>query len=149
MFDLFWAANFMKIGHIAILRANLPKFLISGQDLQFQISYLWLTNLSNFIALGIYFIFGTKFSWNEEIDTCFNVECVLLGHNFDFLDGYLVVTARYWWLLLVAPRYWSFPLLVWTKKTNSWNSKNLLGNVWVRLMIWKTKDINNTERRRG
>ena len=30
-----------------------------------------------------------------------NVECVLLGRNFDFLGGYLVVTARY---LVVASR---------------------------------------------
>ena len=44
----------------------------------------------------------TKFSWNEKIDTCFNVECVLLGRNFDFLGGYLVVTARY---LMVTARY--------------------------------------------
>ena len=29
------------------------------------------------------------------IDTCFNVECVLLGRNFDFLDSYLVFSARY------------------------------------------------------
>ena len=45
------------------------------------------------------FIFGTKFSWNEGIDTYFNAKCVLLGRNFDFLGGYLVVT---WWLLLVT-----------------------------------------------
>ena len=53
--------------------------------------------MSNFIALRIYFLFGTKYSWNEGIDTCFiNVECVLLGRNFDYLGGYLVVvTARY------------------------------------------------------
>ena len=51
--------------------------------------------MPNFIALGKYFIFGTKFSWNEGIGTCFNVECVLLGDNFDFLGSYLVVTARY------------------------------------------------------
>ena len=51
---------------------------------------LWVPN---FIALGIYFLFRTKFSWNEGIDTCFNV---------DFLGGYLVVIARYWWLLLVS-----------------------------------------------
>ena len=36
------------------------------------------------------------------IDTCFNVECVLLGRNFDFLGGYLVVTARY---LVLTARY--------------------------------------------
>ena len=48
----------------------------------------------NFIALGIYFIFGTKFSWNEGIDTCFNVEYVLLGRNFDYFGGYLVVAAH-------------------------------------------------------
>ena len=49
-----------------------------------------------------------KFSWNDGIDTCFNGECVLLSRNFDFLGGYLVVTARYlgvtsgYWLLLVV-----------------------------------------------
>ena len=54
------------------------------------------------MALGIYFIFGTRFSWNEGIDTCFNVECVLLGCNFDFLGDYLIVTACY---LVVTTRY--------------------------------------------
>ena len=51
--------------------------------------------MPNFIAIGIYFLFGTKFSWNEETDTCFNVECMLLGRNYDFLGGYLVATACY------------------------------------------------------
>ena len=51
--------------------------------------------MPNFIAIGIYFLFETKFSWNEETDTCFNVEYVLLGRNFDFLGDYLVATARY------------------------------------------------------
>ena len=51
--------------------------------------------MPNFTALRIYFIFGTKFSWNEGTDTSFNVECVLLRRNFDFRGGYLVVTARY------------------------------------------------------
>ena len=51
--------------------------------------------MPNFIAIGIYFLFGIKFSWNEETDTCFNIECVLLGRNFDFRGGYLVATARY------------------------------------------------------
>ena len=60
-----------------------------------MINELYLLCLPNFIALEIYFIFGTKFPWNEGIDTCFNVECVLLGHNFNFLGGYVVVTARY------------------------------------------------------
>ena len=64
-----------------------------------ELDLLWVPN---FIALGIYFIFGTKFFWNEGIDTCFNVECVLLDSNFDFLAGYLVVTARY---LVVTTRY--------------------------------------------
>ena len=67
---------------------------------------------AKFHSIGNVFHFGTKFSWNDEIDTCFNVEFLLLSHNFDFLDGYLVVTARYWWLLLVTARYCSFPLLV-------------------------------------
>ena len=66
-------------------------------------------DLLNFIALGIYFILRTKFSENEGIDTCFNVECVLRGHNFDFLGGYLVVTARY---LVVTGSYWSLLVVI-------------------------------------
>ena len=42
------------------------------------------------------------------IDTCFNVECVLLSRNFDFLGGYLVVNARY---LVVTTRYRSLLLV--------------------------------------
>ena len=38
---------------------------------------------------------------NSRIDTCFKVECVLLCRNFDFLAGYLVVTACYRSLQLV------------------------------------------------
>ena len=73
---------------------------------------LWVPN---FIALGIYFNFGIKFSWNEEIDTCFNVECVLLDRNFDFCGGSLVVTSRYLVVtacyLVVTGGYCSLPLV--------------------------------------
>ena len=51
--------------------------------------------MPNFIVLRIYFFCGTKFSWNEETNTCFNVECVLLGCDFEIFGGYLVVTANY------------------------------------------------------
>ena len=63
----------------------------------------------------MYFIFGTKFSRNERIDTCFNVEFVLLGRNFDFPGGYLVFTARY---LVVTVGYCS-----------------LLGGYWRLLLV--------------
>ena len=68
-----------------------------------ELDLLWV---SNFIALRICFLSETKFSWIEEIDTCFNVECVLLGPNFDFFGGYLVVTARY---LVVTAGYRLLP----------------------------------------
>ena len=110
MLKLFWVPNFIEIGHIAILRPNLPKFLISSQDRQFQISYLWLTNLTSsdcqILNIGNIFHFCDKFSWNEGIDNCFNVECLLLDCNFDFLGDYLVVTARY---LVVNAGYCSLP----------------------------------------
>ena len=73
-----------------------------------MINELGLFWVSNLIALGIYFVFGTKFSWNERIDTRFNVEYVLLGRNFYFLGGYLVVSARY---LVVTAGYCSLPLV--------------------------------------
>ena len=63
--------------------------------------------MPNFIALRIYFLFGTTFSGNEETGTCVNVECVLPGHNFDFLGGYMMVTARY---LMVTTGYRSLLL---------------------------------------
>ena len=91
----------------------------------FMINELDLLWVPNFMALGIYFISGTKYSWNKGIDTCFNVDCILLGRNFDFLGGHLVATARnllitadycllpggYWWLLLVTGGYCWLPLV--------------------------------------
>ena len=60
---------------------------------------LLLTEL--YFIFGIYFIFRSKFSWNERID-----KCMLLGRNFDFLGGYLVVTACY---LVVTACYCLLP----------------------------------------
>ena len=91
----------------------------------YELDLLWVPNL---IVLGIYILFWTKFFWNVGIDTCFNVKCVLLGRNFYFLCGYLLVTAlylvvasRYGWLLLAAARYYAFQLLVWTLGKNKNN----------------------------
>ena len=88
----------------------------------FMIKKLYLLWEPNFIVLGIYFFFGTKFSWNDDTDTCFNVEYMLLDGNFNFLGCYLVVTRRYLMfttgycsvVILVTGGYYSFPLLVWT-----------------------------------
>ena len=87
-----------------------PCFLISGQDPQFsniifKINELDLRWVPDFIALGIYFNFATKVSWNEGVNNYFNVECVLLGCNFGFFrwlrNGYCLLPSGYWWLLLV------------------------------------------------
>ena len=90
MLDLFWVANIIKIWHITFLRPSLPKFFILGlrsaiSDIIFMINELDLLWLPNIIALGIYFIFGTKFSWSERIDTCSNVKWVLIGRILIFL----------------------------------------------------------------
>ena len=68
-------------------------FMINERDLS------WVPN---FIALGIYFTFGSKFSWNEGIDTCLNVKCGLLDRKFDFLGAYCWLHGGFWWLLLVT-----------------------------------------------
>ena len=39
MSNLFLVQNFMKLEHISVLGQNLPKFVIFGQDLQFQVVY--------------------------------------------------------------------------------------------------------------
>ena len=58
------------------------------------------------------FPFWDQISWNEETNTCFNVECVLLDRNYDFLGGYCWLPYGYYWLLLVTGGYCSFPVLV-------------------------------------
>ena len=78
----------------------MPKFLISSQDLQFsniiyKINELDLLWVPNFISLEINFIFWTKFSWNEEIDTFLMLNVCYLVVGFIFL----AVTL---WLLLVT-----------------------------------------------
>ena len=86
-----------------------------------QLDLLWVPN---FIALEIYFLFGTKFSWNEGINICFNVEYLLLGRNCDFLGGYWVVTVRY---LMVTARY-RLLLLIPTFSTNAMAALSVLSS---------------------
>ena len=62
----------------------------------FTINELHLLWVPNFMALGISFLFGSKFSWNEETDTCFNVECVLFGRHFDFFCDYYSLPNGYY-----------------------------------------------------
>ena len=70
------------------------------------ISYLWLENFTCSECPIFPFLFRTRFSWDEENDTCLNVECVLLGRNFDFVGGYFVVAAHY---IMVTIGYFSLP----------------------------------------
>ena len=149
MFNLFWKPNFIKIRHIVILRPNLPKFLILCQDLQFQISYLWLTNMTcsdyltschweyisflgpNFLGMwglilvliSIFLVVTCRFQlitkWLLLINWCL-----------------LVLTARYWWLLLVTACYCSFPLLVWTVERLF--SKMKLVKIWLHKQFKQT-----------
>ena len=99
MFDLHWVPNFIKIGaHCNFETKSSQVFEFWSRypvsNIIFMFNKLDLLWVSNFIALWVYFIFGTKFFWNEVIDSCFNVKYVLLGRNFNFIGGYLVITAR-------------------------------------------------------
>ena len=77
-----------------------------------MINELDLDWVPNFTGLGIYFVIGTKVSWNEGIDTCFNVEVCYFAEILIFL----VVT---WWLLLFTTGYYSL-LLVPTFSMNDY-----------------------------
>ena len=61
-----------------------------------MINKIDLGRVPNFIVLEIYFIFDTTFSWNEGIDTCFNVNLTVILIFLRLLDG----TARY--LVVIA-----------------------------------------------
>ena len=99
----------------------------------FMINELGLFWVSNLIALGIYFVFGTKFSWNDRIDTRFNVEYVLLGRNFDFfwwlIGGFCSLLSGYGWLLLVTASYFSFLLLVRTLQSKTVTKNPIFHNL--------------------
>ena len=113
------------------------------------------------MALGIFFIFGTKFSWNEDIDTCFNVECVLLGRNFDSLGGYcslpsgysslpsgysslLVVTARYCSLLLVSTFSMNaLPIVTLAYKQTQVSHYRALWTLCTHTGLWKKSETDN------
>ena len=163
MSDLFWVLNFIKIRHNAILRPNLPKEFNFGSRSTISNIILIINKFDllwkpNFIALGMYIIFRTNVSWNERTDTCFNVKCVLFGHNFNFLGGYLVVivcylvvttaylvvTAHYWWLLLVLliatfsmNEFQAFISIAWKKLGR--NSEIWIGSSIFDFISWNKK----------
>ena len=91
------------------VNAGEQSFLKVAYHIIFMIDELQVLWLPSFIALGICFLCGTRFSWNEETDTCFNVECVLLGRNFDFLGGYCSLPNGYYWLVVLPGGYCSLP----------------------------------------
>ena len=62
--------------------------------------------MPNLIALGIYFIFGTKFSWMRGLILALMSSVYYLAVIFDFLGDYLVVTDLY---LVVTAGYCSLP----------------------------------------
>ena len=64
-----------------------------------ELDLLWLPN---FIALGIYFIFGTNFRGMRGL-------ILVLMSNVCYLA--VILTACYWWLLLVTALHCLFPLL--------------------------------------
>ena len=90
-----------------------------------MINELDLLSVPNFTALGIFFFFmcvyvcvcvwGGGEGWrgeNEETYTCFNVECVLLGRNFDLRGGYCSLPSDYFCLLLLTGGgyFWLLPV---------------------------------------
>ena len=77
-------------------------FRVKIRNFKYHIYKLDLLWLPNFIALRLYFIFGTTFT----IDACFNVKYLLLGGYCLLLSGYCSLLAGYWWLLLVTSGCW-------------------------------------------
>ena len=107
--------NFIKIGHIAILIPNLPKFLISDQDRQFQISYLKLTNLTySDCQISKHWEY-ISFLWPNFPGMCYLavilIFLVVTARYLVVTACYLVVTSGYCSLLVVTARYCSLLLV--------------------------------------
>ena len=98
---------------ICPISSQYPQF----SNILFTINKLDLLWVPNFIALRIYFIFGTKFSWNEGLILVL-MTCVLLGRKFDFL----MVT---WWLLLVPTFHMNIRCCLLNVRSDLLNNKML------------------------
>ena len=104
MFDLHEVPIFLKAGAHGNFETKSTKFWVKIRN--FLIIYLRLTNLSKFHSIKSIFHFWDQIFLEWGIEACFNAKCMLIGHNFEFFGGYLVVTACY---LVVTVRYCSLP----------------------------------------
>ena len=102
MVHLFWVLNFIKIRHIAILRSNLPKYLISGQNPQFQIfkiSYLWLMNaICSECQISKHWEY---ISFLGPIFSGMSGLVLVLKSNVRYLAVILLFLVVTWWLLVI------------------------------------------------
>ena len=80
--------------------------IFATSNIIFMNNKLELLLVPNFLIFEICFIFGTNFSVMRELILNLMFRCALLGSNFDFLVGYLVVTPCY---LVVTAGYSSLP----------------------------------------
>ena len=141
-----------KLEHIVILRPSLPKFVISGQDPQFEISYIWLTSLTcseSQISLHwehISFL-GSIFSGMRGLilvlmsNMCYlAVTWWLLGGYCSLPSGYCSLLLITWWLLLIAGGYWLLPLAT-IVPTFSMNSRLAPYLVWRFLRTDQSQDL--------
>ena len=110
--------SFIILGDIAILRRNLPKFLILDQDRQLQISHLRLTNLtfsecqiswhSEYVSfLKPNFPWILVLMWNVCCLAVILIFLVVTAHYLVITAGYLVVTVSYYSLVVVTACYCS------------------------------------------
>ena len=108
----------------------------------FQISCLRLINLTSSECQISYhwkyvsFLGPSFLEWG--ISTCFNVECVLLGRNFDFFDGYFGCYCS------MPGGYCSFPLLVCIYIYVYIKSKYLFGYICFSLCMLNGTKLLNT-----
>ena len=96
-------------------------------------------------------------STNEGNDTYLMSNMCYLTVTLIF-GGYLVITGRYWWLLLVTACYCSFPVLVWTEKKMlkiftshlkiTWYSKKQKKNIGKRERNKKNKKKSNNRKKK-
>ena len=110
--------------HIAVFRPNLPKFLILGQDPQFQISCLGLTNLTCFECQisqhwqyisflgpnlpgmrGLILVLMSRVCYLALILIFFRGYSVITACYLVITACYLMATGSYCSLLVVTARY--------------------------------------------
>ena len=133
--NLLWAPNFIALEYISFLGPNFPGMKRLILVLISNVCYLiviliflvvtWLVTACYLVATAGYCLFPGGYCWLLLVSWWL-----------------LLVTVRYCWLLLVTARYWSFPLLVWTRRVITFHDQTISNKLSYAAVLKRKSNAN-------